>query len=189
MFSTITSDLLRSLCIISRVSERDMNPSCVPISSPLYKYCIILRNAPHRPARHQVCFYPNTQFNSLLLRGGTNEMLIWWMKDWKNICSTVTSLSLSLCLGGWVQGEPEGGQRSSGLTQRSIEWLCPHSYNILHTHHCNRIWRAENVLKIVLRSNRLMCFCAPHESWLHLSAPFVTSSTTLRNETWSDTLF
>lgn len=55
---------------------------------------------------------------------------------------------------GWVherEWKPQGGQRSSGLTLRSIEWRCPPSYNILHTltwthrgtHKLNRIWRAE----------------------------------------------
>lgn len=32
---------------------------------------------------------------------------------------------------GWVQGERNRGQRSSGLTRRSIECCCPHSYQIL----------------------------------------------------------
>lgn len=57
---------------------------------------------------------------------------------------------------GWGQCETKGGQRSSGLTWRSIECYCPQSYYILgtytlihsQTHHHNRIWRAENVLKI-----------------------------------------
>lgn len=34
----------------------------------------------------------------------------------------------------WVQGETVRGQGSSGLTWRSIECCCPHSYHILATY-------------------------------------------------------